>query len=291
MKKTVKIFANICTLLAVLLLLAQGCYLFLAHRYDIHYIYDSLFFVINCFILLFAFLGFVPYVKTKRPLIVLAGFLLIFQGSVLFVGMDHQVVVSSSPKETNTFMLRIDKRTGFAAYQRNLYYQWPQVQAFLPKPTLNNRYLAFSTDAEQLAYPVGSAYKIDWPTEEMAVFSYQTQDGGNAQFIRSYSADTAYPVETGLSPAIIGNWQSTDGNSQLKAQGNPYLLTIGDQELTLNPSYQISFSQFASVYTDAQGNALCALILNSSKDKLTIIPADPKQADKSDTLNRLTDPL
>ncbi len=291
MKKTTKILATLSLVMAVLLLIAQGGYLFFARHYGIHYIYDGMFFAVNCLILLLAFLGFAPYAKNKRPLIVLAGFLLIFQGGALFLGMRHQVVVSSSPHKSNTFMLRKDKRTGFAAYQRNLYYQWPQLQALLPAPAQENAYLLFSNDVQQLTYPIGSQYKIDWPNENLAVFSYQTTDGSTAQFIRSYEAETAAPSPSGLAPAIIGEWQSPDGKIRLQAQGNPYALLVDGQKTLLNPEYQISFSQSACVYTDAQGNALYALIMDSSENRLTVIPADPTQQNEIYHLTRTTNPL
>lgn len=269
MKRATRIFSTLALVVAFLLICYQGLVYLLGRHFGVHYFDDRLLYLVNTMVILLAFMGVLPYFKKIRPLLVLVGFLLMLQGLMLFLGANHYAVVFTSPAKSNTFMLQVDKRTGKATYQRNLYYQFPKLQKVLSKPAKENNYWNLSINADALAYTMSDNYNISWPSDSLAVFTYETLDGGKAQFVRSYDQSTAQVSEE----KIIGKWRSQEGQTRLDATSSTYQLQLEDQLVTLDPTYSQAGTSTSRTYTDSQGSALCTVVLTDD-DHLFVVSAD-----------------
>lgn len=264
--------------LAFLLLLLQGLLAVFRYWFQLEFNNPLLFYGINVGIICLATVAIAPYIN-RRIFLVLSGILLVLQGVALYFGAQTRSIVSESPDGTHLFMAQAEPN-GHLTYRRDLYYQIPQLQSFLPVPSLTTARYSLSANGGGLNYPLGADYKIDW-VDDYAIFSYETPDGGLAQYVRSYE-DSEQQTSEDWIPQIINNW-STSGVS-LEAQGLPYELHLPLETLKLNPDY-LSVTGKAGSFTDEQGNALGTLIISEDGSQVTYVPADPHDK-KMYTMNK-----
>ena len=206
-------------------------------------------------------------------------FQLEFNNPLLFYGINVGIVclatlasiASESPDGTHLFMVQAQPN-GQLTYRRDLYYQIPQLQQFLPVPCLTTAPYSLSANGGGLNYPLGDDYKIDW-LDDYAIFSYETPDGGLAQYVRDYD-DNGQQASEDWIPQIINNWTGSDAT--LAAQGLPYDLRLAKETIALNPDY-LDVTGKAGSFTDEQGNALGTLILSEDGNQVIYVPANPRQ--------------
>lgn len=270
MKKQRSVLTTIAFVLAFLLLFVQGILAVFRYWFQLEFNNPLLFYGINVGIVCLATLAIAPYIN-RRILFVLSGILLVLQGFAMYVGAGTRSIASESPDGTHLFLVQAQPN-GQLTYRRDLYYQIPQLQRFLPVPSLTTAPYSLSANGGGLNYSLGDDYKIDW-VDDYAIFSYETPDGGLAQYVRDYD-DNGQQTSEDWIPQIINNWTGSDAT--LAAQGLPYDLRLSKETIALNPDY-LDVTGKAGSFTDEQGNALCTLILSEDGNQVTYIPANPRQ--------------
>jgi hypothetical protein len=272
-RNIIKLPSTISLIIAVLGLLFQLATFVANQKYDVHYLNDQYFFYINMLIIIFTCFGVLPFVQKKQKLLFLGGFLLLFQFGLSFLGNTHQTIVSTSPKEQNVFIVKSEKKSGVAYYQQNVYYRFPQLTEFLPKPSAKNKYLFFGLNEVPLTYSISDKYQIVWPLEDVAVLNYIASDGTAVQFVRPYNSwALSDGKERSQLVEAIGDWQGS--GCSLSATGQTYTLKLGNKTIKLDPTYQTMVADSISIYKDAQGVALATFIYDPDSRELLIVPAD-----------------
>lgn len=256
-----KIAATISFLLALFLGGLQLIYLYVQQAFYLHYIWEETFYLVNMGIILFAFLGVLPFTKKKWLAAALSGTLILLQMILMFFGTSTTVLTSTSPNGENIFIVRKSKATNELTYERSIYYEFPQLQAKLSIPTTKNGSWLLSKSVEYLTYPAKKS-EVIWLTDNVAVLNYETPDGSREQFIRAYQdAVTEATPDTLLAP-LVGTWSDETSKNQLQGGGNTYPVTIAGKSYTLDPTYAKVYGENMAVFHDQTGNAICTLVLN-----------------------------
>ena len=270
MKKTKTFLSTTAFFLAFFLLLVQATLAVLCYWFQLDFNNPLFFYGINVGIVCLATIGIAPYLN-RRVLFVFSGILLVLQGGAMYLGTQTRSIASESPTGNHLFMVQAEPN-GQLTYRRDLYYQIPRLQSFLPKPSLITAPYSLSANGGGLNYPLGDQYKIDW-VADYAIFSYETRDGSLAQYVRAYDGSGQQTRENWI-PQIIGNWSGSNGT--LDASGLPYELHLPKETVTLNPDY-LTVTGNAASFTDEQGNGLGTLLISGTGDEVTYIPATPSK--------------
>ena len=150
----------------------QMGYLLLHERYQVEYIDNRLFYIMNMlcvFCLALSLLFLLKLSKSLKIIITSVGIVFIMVNTVLLVNSNLQInnITSISPNFKHVFSVKENVITGEAIYYRSYY-------GILARPK------------EVLSNGIDGEYKVEWLADDIAAFTYQAADNTMQQFIGTY---------------------------------------------------------------------------------------------------------
>ncbi|XXM71970.1 hypothetical protein ACQ0QQ_20220 [Lysinibacillus sphaericus] len=196
MKQTKKGIGRLLFILSIILFIFQMGYLFLHAIYNLEYIDNRLFYVVN--ILIVAGMAASIFLLFSIPKMwkiissVTAIILMLLQGGlILNHGQQTKQIVSFSPNMKNQFVLKEDRKTGEAVYYRTYYRIFARPKEVLPYETQGN-------------------FKLKWLENDIAALTYRASDNSIHQYIGTYGARDSGISYSYVGPTIQGQWKGND---------------------------------------------------------------------------------
>lgn len=206
------IFGWLLILIGVSLFAIQVGFLLLQEWLQMEYIDNRLFYLINILIVICLFLGsmllfaFTKKFKTIGASIV--GIFIIITIVLLFQSNEKiKNIVSISPDYKHVFSIKSNLKLDEAMYYRSYY-------GIVARPK------------ERLTSPVRDDYHVEWLTNDIAAFTYQTKDNKIQAFVGTYGDRNQGVGYYNVGPEIQGVWQAED----VKVVSNPEGILISENE-------------------------------------------------------------
>lgn len=173
-------------------------YLFVHERYDVEYIDNRLFYIINIFCVIFLCVSILLLLQlTKRFQWIMVSVVSLFIiGNIVLLVQSNQAIknmTSISPNFKHVFSIKEDVESGEAIYYRSYY-------RILARPK------------ERLLDKVDGDYKIEWLAKDIAAFTYETTDQSTQQFIGTYGDRKNGLSYYDVGAEVQGEWQADDVN-------------------------------------------------------------------------------
>ncbi|MCT2536438.1 hypothetical protein NC661_03740 [Aquibacillus koreensis] len=201
-------------LMAIGFFCLQIGYLIIQPRYQVEYIDNRIFYVINMLSIIclyMALLFLLTWKKIWTVVVTTMVTLFIIVNVVLLVERNKEVknISSISPNLQQIFAIKQDTETGEAMYYRSYY-------GILSRPK------------DRLEPEIAGDYKIEWLANDIAAFTYEAEDQTIQQFIGTYGdrqedSMSYYYVAS----QIRGKWGAD--NAQVERQNNGIAITVDDQ--------------------------------------------------------------
>ena len=210
--KIKKIVGVLCLAIAVCLFFWQIFYLFIRRIYQMEYVYNQLFYIINSIIAIFLGLAlWLIYRFSKKQIITGISIitLLIFIQTI-FVFYDQSkvnTIRSQSPHSKNTLLIKENIQTGETHYYR-VYYQ------------------LFGRKMEILPYRTKGQFTVKWLADDVVAVTYKAEDDSIHQYIGTYGY-RGDPNYINVGPNLSGKWESESGNILVNPEGI-YITVDGD---------------------------------------------------------------
>ncbi|MFD2924364.1 hypothetical protein [Halobacillus naozhouensis] len=191
--KLIKISGWTLFIFAVGLFCLQAGYLFAHERFQVEYIDNRLFYIINILCVICLFLAILLLLRLmKRLLLIVAGVVGIFVIVHVILLVDSNQVIknitSVSPDFEHVFSIKENIESGEAIYYRSYY-------GILARPK------------EILPNEIGGEYKVEWLANDIAAFTYKTADNTVQQFIGTYGDRGSGRSYYYVGAEIHGIWQ------------------------------------------------------------------------------------
>ncbi|OIU69799.1 hypothetical protein [Rossellomorea aquimaris] len=205
MKPTKKRSGRLLFILSIILFIFQMGYLFLHAAYNLEYIDNRLFYVVNILIvagtaasifLLFAIPKMWKIISSVTAIILI----LLQGGLILNHGQQTKQIVSFSPDMKNQFVLKEDRKTGEAVYYRTYY-------------------RIFARPKEVLPYETQGKFKLKWLENDIATLTYRASDNSIHQYIGTYGARDSGISYSYVGPTIQGQWEGNDARIDSRPEG------------------------------------------------------------------------
>ncbi|WP_079710507.1 hypothetical protein [Paraliobacillus ryukyuensis] len=196
-------------------------------RYQAEYIDDRLFYLFNIIVTVALTVALLLTFKKRLNILIgsIAAFFIIFQFIQLQGVKD---VTSISPDFNHVFSIKQNGASD-ATYYRSYY-------RLLGKPK------------EDLAYQIKGKGNIKWITNDIAVFTSQSETNGVQQFVGTYGARGDSVAYTYVSTQIRGTWKNDD--TTVTASMDGVLITHGDQTTSFEWEQAKQFGTLALVLTE-----------------------------------------
>ncbi|MBH9967931.1 hypothetical protein [[Bacillus] enclensis] len=191
--------------LSIILFIFQMGYLFLHATYNLEYIDNRLFYVVNILIaagmaasifILFAIPKMWKIISSVTAIILI----LLQGGLILNHGQQTKQIVSFSPDMKNQFVLKEDRKTGEAVYYRTYY-------------------RIFARPKEVLPYETQGKFKLKWLENDIAALTYPASDNSIHQYIGTYGARDSGISYSYVGPTIQGQWEGNDARIDSRPEG------------------------------------------------------------------------
>lgn len=212
--KWTKIIGWILFLFAVGFFCLQSGYLYVRNRYQVEYIDDRLFYIINIIWVICLFLAILLLLKlTRRFKLISVSIVSIFilVHAALLVDRNREIIniTSVSPDFKQVFSIKENAKTGDAVYYRSYY-------GILGRPK------------EVLPNEIAGEYTVEWLANDIAAFTYQTADNTLQQFIGTYGERKNGMSYYYVGAEIQGQWQGDN----IKVISNPDGIAITENKNT-----------------------------------------------------------
>lgn len=194
--KNINVIAWVLFFLAIGFFCLQVGY-FLAHeKFQIEYIDNRLFYIINICFVISLFFGVVLLLRLNKKSLwftFIIGMALIIVNIGLCISNDQQVrnIVSISPDFKHVLSIKEDRKEGEAIYYRSFF-------------------LIFARSMEKLPYEMNGEYKVEWLADDIAALTYKAKNQTVHQFIATYGDRGSGLSYYNVGPEIQGKWQSGD---------------------------------------------------------------------------------
>lgn len=194
--KNMNVIAWVLFLLAIGFFCLQVGY-FLAHeKFQIEYMDNRIFYIINIFFVLCLFFGVVLLLRLNKKSLLftfIIGSALIVVNVVLCISNNQQVrnIVSISPDFQHVLSIKEDRKEGELIYYRS-------------------SFLIFARPMDKLPYEMNGEYKVEWLANDIAAFTYKAKNQTVHQFIATYGDRGSGISYYNVGPEIQGKWQSGD---------------------------------------------------------------------------------
>lgn len=193
--KSIDVIAWVLFFLAIGFFCLQVGY-FLGHeKYQIEYIDNRLFYIINiCFVicLFFAVVLLLRLNKISLWFTFIIGIVLIAVNIGLCISNNQQVrnIVSISPDFKHVLSIKEDRK------KESIYYR--------------SSFLIFARPTEKLPYEMNGEFKVEWLANDIAAFTYKAKNQTVHQFIATYGDRNSGLSYYNVGPEIQGKWQGGD---------------------------------------------------------------------------------
>lgn len=170
---------------------------FLAHeKFQIEYMDNRIFYIINICFVLCLFFGVVLLLRLNKKSLLftfIIGSALIVVNVVLCISNNQQVrnIVSISPDFQHVLSIKEDRKEGESIYYRS-------------------SFLIFARPMDKLPYEMNGEYKVEWLANDIAAFTYKAKNETVHQFIATYGDRGSGISYYNVGPEIQGKWQSGD---------------------------------------------------------------------------------
>ncbi|MBD8028666.1 hypothetical protein H9636_18725 [Ureibacillus sp. Re31] len=194
--KIMNVIAWVLFLLAIGFFCLQVGY-FLAHeKFQIEYMDNRIFYIINICFVLCLFFGVVLLLRLNKKSLFftfIIGSALIVVNVILCISNNQQVrnIVSISPDFQHVLSIKEDRKEGESIYYRS-------------------SFLIFARPMDKLPYEMNGEYKVEWLTNDIAAFTYKAKNQTVHQFIATYGDRGSGISYYNVGPEIQGKWQSGD---------------------------------------------------------------------------------
>lgn len=194
--KIMNVIAWVLFLLAIGFFCLQVGY-FLAHeKFQIEYMDNRIFYIINICFVLCLFFGVVLLLRLNKKSLLftfIIGSALIVVNVILCISNNQQVrnIVSISPDFQHVLSIKEDRKEGESIYYRS-------------------SFLIFARPMDKLPYEMNGEYKVEWLTNDIAAFTYKAKNQTVHQFIATYGDRGSGISYYNVGPEIQGKWQSGD---------------------------------------------------------------------------------
>ena len=210
--KIKKIGGILCLAIAVCLFFWQMSYLFIRRIYQMEYVYNHLFYIINSIIVIFLGLAlWLIYRFSKKQTItgISVIILLIFIQTIFVFYNQSKVntIRSLSPDSKNTLLIKENIQTWETYYYR-VYYQ------------------LFARKMETLPYRTKGQFTVKWLADDVAAVTYKAEDDSIHQYIGTYGY-RGDPNYINVGPSLSGKWESDSANILVNPEGI-YITVDGD---------------------------------------------------------------
>ena len=201
-------------LAAIGLFCLQMGYLLVHERYQVEYIDNRLFYLINILFIVFIYLALLLLLRLSRKFLAIgigiAGIFIILQ-AVLLTTSNQEVknYISISPDLKHVFSIKKNVTSGEAFYYRSYY-------GILARPK------------EKLSHSINGEYNVEWLARDVAAFTYQGADGTIQQFIGTYGDRSGGLSYYYVGPEIHGVWQG--GNITVVSSPDGITVTANNEE-------------------------------------------------------------
>ncbi|MDQ0233349.1 hypothetical protein [Metabacillus malikii] len=200
--------------LAVALFCLQLGYLFVQKKYQLEYIDDRLFYIINIlFIISLSLANLLILAMIKRKRLIIAGIALILMsvqvGQLISNTKEVQQIISISPDFKQILSIKRHIDEGEATYYRTHY-------GILARPK------------EQLPGEIVENPKIKWLADDIATITYKSKANTTQQFIATYGDRGDGVSYYNVGPETQGEWQGEN----ITLVSNPEGITITDTHTT-----------------------------------------------------------
>ncbi|MFK9090697.1 hypothetical protein [Bacillus salipaludis] len=191
--KSRKICSWVLFLLSIGFFCLQMVYLFVHRRFQVEYIDNRIFYVVNILCVLCAGLAIhFLLVIAKKPKMMGAGVLLLFTffnvGLLFYSNQQIKNIVSFSPGLKHVLSIKETTETGEAIVYRTYF----GILA-LPK--------------ERLPYSTIQEFKVDWLAKDIAAVTYKAKDYSIHQYISTYGDRGGGSGYYYVGPSIYGHWK------------------------------------------------------------------------------------
>ncbi|WP_164670158.1 hypothetical protein [Virgibacillus doumboii] len=194
--KLLKIIGWILLLSAITFFCLQMGYLFAAARYQVEYIDNQIFYVVNmlCIIcLLIALLLLLTLTKKLKFIVSGVGVVFIIVNAVLLLNSNQHIknITSISPDWNQVLSIKMNVESGVAVYYRSYY-------GILARPK------------EKLPYEAEGNFKVEWLADDIAAVTYKAENNTMQQFIATYGDRGSGRSYYYVGAEIHGQWQAGD---------------------------------------------------------------------------------
>ena len=204
-RKIKKILKIISIIIFALMVILQLGYLFVMKTHGYEYISDSLFYIVNEFIIIFGVLFLILQIKNKKIIkivsIIIACILSIVNIAFMINNASQiKSIISFSNDFSNELVLKIDKETGETQFLRN------------------SKLIIFAKPTEYFEYSVDGNIKHQWLTNDICNLTYIDKDGNLRDYVATYGARGKTISYYYVYNSLLGRWQTeinTSGNTNL----------------------------------------------------------------------------
>lgn len=210
--KWVKVTGWILFLIAIGFFCLQIGYLMIQPRYQVEYIDNRIFYIVNMLSVIFLLFGLLLLLTWKKIWeIIVSTLTVIFLIVNVFIlhqsNQEIKNITRISPDFKHVFAIKQNTDTGDAMYYRSYYG-------------------ILSRQKDRLEPEIADNYKIDWLENDIAAFTYQAADNTIQQFIGTYgdrkNGRSYYNVEA----EIHGKWQGD--NARVETEELGISITVDD---------------------------------------------------------------
>ena len=232
----------------------QMGYLFISEKYQVEYIDDRLFYIINILCILFLTLAILLLIQFKKKLKCIGAgiaFIFIIVHILLLVSSNQAVknITSISPDWKHVLSIKENVENGTAMYYRGHY-------GILARPK------------ERLPTDTNGEFQVEWLADDIAAVTYEAKDNTIQQFIATYGDRGSGGSYYYVGAEIHGHWQGDniqlisdtegitvleDGNSELFEWQN--IQQFGTLAVVLKrdneAAWTVSLNENFEIYSDA----------------------------------------
>lgn len=190
--------------IAVCLFIWQITYLIIRKTYQLEYVYNQIYYMINIIIVIFLGLAlWLFFFFTKKQMMIGISVILLFTLlHIILIVYDQtkvNIIRSLSPDSKHTLLIKENKHTEETRYFR-VYYQ------------------LFAREKDTLPYQTIGDFSVKWLADDVAAVTYKAKDNKVHQYIGTYGyrGDRNYK---NVGPTLSGKWISDRGEILVDTEG------------------------------------------------------------------------
>ncbi|MFC4618904.1 hypothetical protein ACFO4N_09200 [Camelliibacillus cellulosilyticus] len=237
----------------ILFLFAIGCitlqtvYLYAHHRFQVEFVDNRLFYIINILCVIFLALAVILLLNPSKKWlwsIIGLGVIVLLANMGLLVANNKELknITSLSPDYKHVLSIKEETKSGDAVYLRSYF-------GILARPK------------ERLPYKTEGTFKVKWLAKDIAAVTYKTTDGKIEQFIATYGDRSNGRSYYYVGAEIQGKWQGK--NTKVVSDTKGITVNAGDRTELFDWSHIKQFGTLAIVL-EKQNQAVWTISLNEN---------------------------